>query len=193
MDYPTNAMNTRKTAAIAILVALAIGTNYAMMSFYNVKLMDIIVFLGGFCFGPLAGGLTAIISWGVYGTLNPIGFSLPVWLATMFSETIYGVAGGIVRRLLDKPEVSFKSDARGLCIFFGALGLLLTLSYDVVTNIVFGYVSNWNILFSIFTGFIPFGLTHELSNAFFFGVGCVPAISGLLRAMGGKTLDFSKK
>jgi uncharacterized membrane protein len=193
MDYPSSKMNARKIAAILVLVALATGTSYAMMPLYNIKLMDIIVFLGGFLFGPLAGGLIGILSWSVYGTLNPLGFSLPIWLATMFSESIYGVAGGAIGKLLTKPDVNLKSQARGLCVFFGALGLLLTLSYDVVTNIVFGYVNNWSIFFSVLTGFIPFGLAHELSNAFFFGVGCVPAISALLKTVGGKTLDVSEK
>jgi hypothetical protein len=193
MDYPSNQMNTRKTAAILVLVALATGTSYAMMPLYNIKLMDIIVFLGGFLFGPLAGGLIGILSWTVYGTLNPMGFSLPILFATMFSESIYGVAGGAIGKVLAKPDINLKSGARSLCFFFGALGLLLTLSYDVVTNIVFGYVNNWSILFSVLTGFIPFGLAHELSNAFFFGVGCVPAMGALLKAFGGKTLGVSEK
>ena len=91
--HPT-AMNSKRIAIIATLVSLAIATNYAMMPFYNIKLMDIIVFLGGFCFGPLAGALIGVTSWAVYGTLNPLGFSIPVLLATMFSIAV-GIGFGL--------------------------------------------------------------------------------------------------
>ena len=48
-------MNSHKIAVVAVLIALAIATNYAMISIYNVKLMDVIVFIGGFILGPLVG------------------------------------------------------------------------------------------------------------------------------------------
>jgi uncharacterized membrane protein len=70
-------MNTRKIAIIVILTALCISSNYALLPFFNVKFMDFIVLVGGFCFGPLAGGLIGVLSWGIYGTINPLGFSLP--------------------------------------------------------------------------------------------------------------------
>lgn len=189
-------MNTRKVATITMLVALAVGTNYAMIALPNIKLMDVVVFLGGFLFGPIVGALTGIISWAVYGVLNPIGFSLHIWLATMFSETIYGVAGGLVRKTFNKPLNSFKNQTPAqsltLCVFFGALGLLLTLMYDVATNIVFGYVNNLSILSTVIIGFVPFGFLHEFSNAYFFGVGCVPAIYALSVA-GGENLGVHEK
>ena len=43
-------MNSRKTAILAVLIAISVGTNYAMISLYNVKFMDFIVFVGGFVF-----------------------------------------------------------------------------------------------------------------------------------------------
>jgi hypothetical protein len=187
-------MNSKRLAIITILIALSIGTNYAMISFYNVKFMDLIVFVGGFCFGALAGSLIGIISWVVYGTLNPIGFSLPVWLATMLSEPIYGLAGALMRKRLSLSELSELKNERVVThVFFGTLGMFLTFAYDLVTNIVFGYVNNWNILFSIIFGFVPFGLVHMLSNACFFGIGGVPAINAVLNVIGGENSGFSEK
>ena len=55
-------MQTLKIAIIACLVALSIGTNYALAGVWNVKLMDFIVFVGGFCFGPVVGVLVGVIS-----------------------------------------------------------------------------------------------------------------------------------
>lgn len=187
-------MNSKKLAIIIVLTALSIGTNYVMISLYNVKLMDLIVFIGGFCFGPIVGALIGIISWAVYGTLNPLGFSLHIWLATMFSESIYGVAGAFMRKSLNRDGIN-EIINRGVntCVFFGVFGMFLTFVYDVITNIVFGYVNNWSILFAVIFGFVPFGLVHMVSNAFFFGLGCVPAIKAILNVVGGEKFGISKK
>jgi uncharacterized membrane protein len=170
-------MNPRKIAILALLVAVSVGTNYAMISFYNVKFMDFIVFIGGFCFGPAVGALTGMFSWVVYGTLNPAGFEIRIWLVTMFSEAIYGVIGGLMNRtLLRERGNALKERARRASVFFGLLGMLLTFGYDLITNAVSGYIWYESILVGILVGFVPFGLAHVLSNAVFFGVGCVPAI-----------------
>jgi len=187
-------MNSHKLAIITVLVAFSISTNYAMISLSNVKLMDLIVFIGGFCFGPLVGMSIGVISWAVYGTLNPLGFSLPIWLSTMFSEAIYGVAGAAIRKGINQEEFSeFGKERVNAGIFFGILGMLLTFAYDIITNIVFGYVSGWNILFALIVGLVPFGLVHMLSNALFFGIGCVPAIKAIFKVVGGEKSDILEK
>jgi LytS/YehU family sensor histidine kinase len=194
MDNPSNNVNSTKLAIIAILAALSIGTNYAMISLSNVKLMDFIVFIGGFCFGPFVGALIGVVSWIVYGSLNPLGFSLPIWFSTMFSEAIYGVAGALVKKSLNSERVrAFKYEQFGVGIYFGIVGTFLTLIYDLITNIVFGYVSGWNILFAIIVGFVPFGFVHMISNAFFFGLGCIPAINAISKLVGGENSGVSKK
>lgn len=180
-------MNPRKIATLALLIAVSVGTNYAMISFYNVKFMDFIVFIGGFCFGPVVGALTGIFSWIVYGTLNPAGFEIRIWLATMFSEAIYGVIGGLMNRtMLRDGSNALKERARTASIFFGLLGMLLTFGYDLITNAVSGYIWYESILIGILVGFVPFGLAHVLSNAVFFGMGCVPAIRIISNLTGGK-------
>ncbi len=181
-------MNSRKVAAIASLVALSVGTNYAMLSFSNVKLMDLIVFVAGFCFGPVAGALTGIFSWSVYGPLNPYGFSLPVWIATMFSESLYGVVGGLIRSKIGLEVFgSPKKYSVNVNIFFGALAVFVTLIYDIVTNAVFGILAYGNIVYAIVIGFVPFGMLHVLSNLVFFGFGCAPTIGAITKITGGES------
>ena len=183
-------MKPIKLATLTILVALSISTNYIMISLYNVKLMDLIVFVGGFCFGPAVGALTGVISWTVYGTLNPMGFSLPIWFATMFAESVYGIVGGLIGRALFSNDADeLRGKFRNACFFFGMLGMLLTFAYDIVTNVVFGYFSYSSILVGVITGFVPFGLIHVVSNAFFFGLGCVPAIRVISDMTGGNRRD----
>jgi uncharacterized membrane protein len=62
----------------------------------NVKFMDLIVFVSGVVFGPLMGASVGVLTWLVYGTLNPYGFSLPILLATCTGESIYGIIGGML-------------------------------------------------------------------------------------------------
>lgn len=179
-------MKPKQLAIIIILVALSISTNYAMISLYNVKFMDFIVFVGGFCFGPIAGALIGIFSWLIYGSLNPLGFSFPIWISTMFSEAIYGIGGALVRKSLKLSEPDELKNGVGLYIFFGVAGVFLTFIYDIITNIVFGWVAGWNPLFAVIVGFVPFGVVHVISNAFFFGVGCIPVISAIVKIVGGE-------
>jgi uncharacterized membrane protein len=187
-------MKSVKIATIIALAALSIGTNYAMISLYNIKLMDLIVFVSGFCFGPLVGVLTAVVSWATYGTFNPYGFSLPIWMSTMLMESVYGLAGSAVRRELSSNEWHEpEGDGIGGYFFFGMLGMLLTLVYDFVTNLVFGAVSGWSILFAVVVGFFPFGLLHMVSNAFFFGIACIPTVKAVIKITGGENSGNPKK
>lgn len=159
----------RRTALIASLAALCIGTNYAMLPLPNVKLMDAIVFTTGLFFGVVPGSAVAAIAWLVYGTLNPLGFSLPILLTVIVSETVYAGAGHLVRRTSARSDMSsFTSLERS--IIFGAVGLFTTLAYDLITNAVSGllaYNSVWLGLLTMNVP-IPLGIIHEASNFVFF-------------------------
>ncbi|MDH5375773.1 MAG: ECF transporter S component, partial [Candidatus Bathyarchaeota archaeon] len=110
-------MNTLKVSIVATLVALCVATNYALVGVFQVKAMDFIVFVGGFCFGPFAGAFIGILSWTVYGVINPYGFIPQVWLATMFSEAIYGLLGGLLGKNL--ALTNFNDERFKLSVFFG--------------------------------------------------------------------------
>jgi len=168
----TNALkisNTRRTALIATLAALCIGTNYAMLPLPNVNLMDAIVFTTSLFFGVIPGAAVATISWLVYGTLNPFGLSLPVLITVIISESIYVIAGRLVRKTSSRsPKSNFKGLERN--IIYGTAGLFATLAYDLITNAIVGlvvYKSVWIGLLTMNVP-IPLGIIHEASNFFFF-------------------------
>lgn len=187
-------MNTKKIALIATLAAISIGSNYAMISLHNIKLMDLVVFISGFCFGPIVGSLIGIVSWGVYGTINPFGFSFHVWAATIFSEPIYAIAGALARKSLRLDNLDdFKIRRISTSVYFATLGIFLTFVYDIITNIAFSSYYNWNIPLSIIIGFVPMGIIHVTSNALFFGIGCSPAITAILDVTGGDNIRTSEK
>lgn len=167
-------MESRQLTITIILTSLAVCTNYALVAIPNVKLMDLICFFGGFLLGSIAGASIGVLSWLIYGVLNPHGFVLQVWVATMFSEAIYGVAGGLLR----KANINFDNKSLGYSIFLGNLGFFLTLVYDVITNIVYAHVFGQNILVAMAIG-APYTLLHEISNALLFSLCFMPLISTL--------------
>lgn len=167
-------MNSKTLTIIIVLTALAVSTNYALVSVPNVKIMDLICFVGGFMLGPFAGASIGVLSWLIYGILNPHGFALQVWVATMFSEAIYGVAGGLLRR----ANMNLNNKSLRHSIFLGNLGFFLTLIYDVITNIAYAHVFGQNILVAMAIG-APYTLLHEISNALLFSLCFMPLISSL--------------
>ncbi len=170
---------------IASLVALSLATNYVLIWLPNVKIMDLIVFSSGFCFGSFVGVCTGALIWAVYGSLNPYGFDFLIWIAAMICESIYGIVGGTLRRL--NPSIFEKSSRKRPLLInyeFALAGLLATSAYDLLTNLVsgisfswlyFGSV-NWPIVAGIMVSGVPFALIHEFSNAVLFFFGAVPLL-----------------
>ena len=160
---------TRRTAIIASFTALCIGTNYIMLPFPNVKVMDAIIFTTGLFFGRASGIFVAIMSWLVYGVLNPLGFTMPTLLTVILCETIYALSGNLLRRTSSgNPKNSINSLERS--IIFGVVGLFSTLSYDIITNAVYGLLFYDSVWLGLLTMNVPFplGIIHEASNFFLF-------------------------
>lgn len=177
LDYPSNSglvqskITPRKISLIAILTATAIATNYMLIGVVNIKFMDLIVFTSGYLMGPSLGAFTGVLVWLIYGIINPYGFSLPVFMSTVTGEAIFGIAGGFFSEI--NP-----SDGAGFDPWLAVTGFLLTLIYDLFTNIVSGLTVGIPIALALVTG-IPFALTHMLSNAIFFGFGFRPLVNSI--------------
>jgi len=189
MVYPTilnDALNeklqisSQRAGVVAVLTAVCVSTNYLLIGVTNVKLMDLIVFTSGFIFGTYVGASVGLLTWLVYGTLNPYGFSLPILAATCAGESLYGVAGGLLGNKI--VQGSYGKDISSILFInarFAIIGFLLTFIYDLFTNIVSGVVAGIPITVALISG-IPFAIAHEFSNTAFFFMGASP----LIRAMG---------
>lgn len=168
---PDLSLSTRELSFIAVMTALSVSSNYAMIGFTNIKFMDLFVFVSGYCFGSLPGILVGVFTWCVYGTLNPYGFSLPILIATALGEGLYGFVGGLSKELgLKVPGLSkIGRKEHWICnVKIAMLGFLLTFLYDLFTNIVSGLTVGLPIFVALING-IPFAVLHEGSNlAFFF-------------------------
>ncbi len=180
-------VSSKNLSFVAIMTALCVGSNYALIGVPNVKFMDLFVFVSGYLAGSLSGVAVGFLTWLVYGTLNPYGFDLPTFLTTSIGETIYGVAGGLMAR--SGLGLSSSSSATlmgrsywGTSLKLGMLGFLLTFVYDLFTNVVTGIVFGIPLILWIIQG-VPYTVAHEVSNFFFFLAGGNVLINAIRRIM----------
>ena len=179
-----------KLSMLIIFTALCLASNYALIGLPQVKIMDFLVFTGGFLLGPAYGAAIGILSWLIYGTINPYGFVPQIWLATMFSESIYGFTGGIISRKLFKNGFNYPYGS--LSIFLGVLGFISTFIYDLITNVVYALSFDVPVIIAIFTG-APYTILHQVCNAAIFGVGFIPTVRALEKLTGGAWFGVLKK
>ena len=181
-------IKVQRVATASILIALCIATNYALLYVPNVKLMDMLVFVSGFVFGVWTGVAVGAFSWLVYGTINPLGFSLPTLISTMIGETIYGVTGALLGYTWLRTESSeWKASLSIKNLGFGLVGLVTTLLYDLFTNAVTGIIFYNSVWLGLLTmNFpLPLGIIHEASNFLLFASICPLIIISIKRTLNG--------
>jgi len=195
---------------VAVFTALSLATNYALIGFQNVKLMDTLVFIVAFLFGVRLGIGVAVSTWLVYGLVNPNGVDGPIILSFLIlGECFYALSGAILSRTSVGQELSlvkpldgslatektsvFRKLARRIrnlnptrSLVFALVGLQATFGYDLLTNF-----ASWLFLTtSLYQAFIvgnvigaPFSVAHEGSNTIFFAT-VAPAVIVAARRMG---------
>lgn len=179
--------STRILCLIIMLTSINLASNYAMIGIPNVKFMDLVVFLSGYLMGLAPGVLVGILTWLVYGTLNPLGFNFVILIATCLSETIYAIFGWLSERLnLDSDDILEIKISGGNFwlknLKFGIIGFLATFIYDLITNVASVVIVGLPPIMAIISG-AWFALMHETSNFIFFFFGCIPLITVLKKVM----------
>jgi len=192
-----------KAMIVAVFTALSLATNYALIGFQNVKLMDTLVFIVAFLFGVRLGIGVAVSTWLVYGLVNPNGVDGPIILSFLIlGECFYALSGAILSRTSVGQELSrmkstddssritgrtsvFRKLGRRIrklnptrSLVFALVGLQATFGYDLLTNF-----ASWLFLTtSLYQAFIignlvgaPFSIAHEGSNVIFFAT-VAPAV-----------------
>jgi len=153
-----------KIAKMGILIALAIGLNLVLFEIPNVELISFVVFSSGYLLGITEGGIVGLLAMFIYSVFNPMGMpTLPVLVTQVISMTLIGISGGLVGKI--------KWFAQGKIVNFliiGAIGFFLTLIYDFLTNLVWGYTSGQ--ILPVLIGGTLLSLVHTISNAVIFTV-----------------------
>lgn len=171
-SLPKISIYTRKTSFIGVMTALCISSNYLMIGLTNIKFMDLFVFISGYIMGSFPGASVGILTWLIYGTFNPYGFSLPILVATCIGESVYGVVGGFSAKFgLNIPPATSNTGTKKAFwasnLKIGILGFILTFIYDLFTNIISGMTVGIPPVVAIIMG-VPFAINHEVSNFLFF-------------------------
>jgi hypothetical protein len=153
-------LSARKLAWSGVLIALAIVLKLPILSVPNVEFLTFVIFSSGYLLGMIEGMIVGIISMSIYTSIiTPYGLPpLPIAFAQILSIVLIGFAGGLIYRLniLDLLE-SFLP-----YLIMGLLGLILTLIYDLLTNLAVAYVMGQFI--PVMIAAIPFVAIHLLSN-----------------------------
>jgi len=180
-------LTVRDISVICILTALCIASNYALIGLPNVNIMDITVFASGYVFGSLVGTIVGALSWVIYGFINPFGFNLPIWLATILGESLFGLVGGLVRTIRKNNP---GNDVLKFNCEMALWGFTLTIAYDLFTNIVFAFSFGASLTYAFVSGWILppwFGIVHEASNTVLFFLAFYPLLKAIERVKGGGT------
>jgi uncharacterized membrane protein len=162
---------TFRVVLISIFSALAIVLGYALIFIPNIELITLMIFLGGFILGKRDGTIIGFISSFIFVFFNLWGTSqLPLFTYQITHYCLTGCLGGVMQKYLKKDD-SFKPKedlyTLRLMIFFGFIGLLITLMFDVISTligslIIYGFKVEFIIL-SYISG-IPFILAHLIGN-----------------------------
>jgi hypothetical protein len=170
---PLHLAGTQKLAIVSLFTALAITTDYAMLPFANIKLMDTIVFASGLVFGLGVGVSVGALTWLVYGSVNPLGPDGGLFLVILIaSETVYAFLGYLARKVFGFEEAGIPVRS----LLWGSLGLLGAFVYDLSTIITPTMLTGTSLALALksLPLAIPFMLAHEVSDfAFFATVGPV--------------------
>ncbi|MFQ5512423.1 MAG: ECF transporter S component [Candidatus Krumholzibacteriia bacterium] len=175
---------TRKALLASLMVALTVSLGYALAGIPNVELMTLSVFTAGYLLGAGYGAVVGVTSITLHSVFNPLGTALPPLLAAQIAGfALIGVAGawpGRVIARMDKRWPAF--------VLSGAVGLVLTLTYDVLTNVgafytVTGEYAPSN-LFAFVGAGVAFTVMHLVWNTGLFFAALKPALNVFSRFRG---------
>ena len=171
---------TRRTLLASLLIAVVVSLGYALAGVPNIELMSVTVFVSGFLLGPSMGAVVGGGSAGLFSLFNPLGAALPPLLAAqILGFSVIGASGGLVGPVVLQVQ-------RPLSVAFsGMLGFLLTLFYDLVTNVGAFFVMTGTREISGIVKFVSAGVMfmgmHLLWNTVVFAVALMPILHVLNR------------
>lgn len=137
----------------------------------NLELVTLVAFASGVLLGVRDGAGVAAITMLMYSLLNPYGAAHPlVTSAQVIGEALVGATGGATGGFAGVPAA-----LRSLLL--GLTGALLTIVYDLITNVATGII--FGQMRVTLLGGIPFALWHIATNtALFASLG--PALVAVL-------------
>jgi hypothetical protein len=154
---------SRWVSMTAIMTALALVGNYALVAIPNLELGSSVLFLTAYIFGAHMAIWSTLIMSLLFGIINPWGAFIPqIWISQVIGWFYIASIGSIMGRLGPNGE---RPKPRKWEL--GITGAFITFIFEQVTNI--GYSVTFGVPFYLaVTAAIPFTLLHIISNAIIF-------------------------
>jgi len=152
--------HTLKISVTAILIVIALVTNYSLIWLPQVKLMDSIMFLIAYYFGWRYGTIAVLVTRFIYGIINPYGFEIFSLFMVISGELAFVALAQIFRKIIPPNRLLYEKASITLLAFFVVLA---TFIFDIYTNAMVGALWYRSIMLGIVVG-IPFALMHEIAN-----------------------------
>lgn len=173
-------MDTKQIALLSVLVALSIGIQLLPRPPWNIEFTSILTFVTGMVFGAAFGALLGTSVMFVNGFLSSYGFAgvaLPFQIAGMM---LIGAVGGFYAK-----TIKGKRSTGALIMEAAIMGALLTLIYDVVTNVSTALLMTSSQLplpqaltVALISGSV-FSVIHIGWNSFLFGTLTTPLVDAI--------------
>lgn len=162
---------------MGICIALSVAAGYALSHVPNFELITSITFLSGLLLGKIRGVVIGTISMFLFSLFNPLGVPLfPVFIAQIFFMGLSGFAGGMWMTWI-RTHPFHSLYIAGLA----ATGLILTLLYDVGTNVGFALSAGlMSQLFKIIAAGLVFSFIHLVTNTILFAT-LVPTAAKVMK------------
>ncbi len=165
-----------KAAITSSLIIFGAISRVLMAGLPNIEPVMLVTLASGVKYGWKYGLFTGLLTMAlsdliIYGTIPYFALGLPlgfIALTSLMTNTVYGLVGllsGFFKKHTKRIELA------------GA-ALVLTLIYDLITNVGTAFIANITIVQALLQG-IPFMLLHVLGNVLIVGI-CAPY---LLKAM----------
>lgn len=163
-DKPVRAYRDSRWISItAIMTALALVGNYALVAVPNLELGSTVLFVTAYIFGAQMAIWSTLIMSLLFGIINPWGGFIPlIWLSQVIGW-FYIVAIGSIMGRRGTTGKRLKPRKWELAI----IGAFVTFIFEQVTNL--GYSATFPVpfIFAV-TAAIPFTVIHVVSNAVIF-------------------------
>ncbi|MHA1229174.1 MAG: ECF transporter S component [Candidatus Helarchaeota archaeon] len=189
---------------IACLAALSIAISYILAFIPNIELMSFILFISGLIYGYYVGLGVGLISSLIFYGWNPWGVSDPItYITCVLCMSFIGFIGGFFKpkqriksnnnrnkingnhrnNHINNKNQKKKLDYSAWNIYrFGFAGLLLTLFFDITTNVVMGIVFYFGRIdiALLNPGSLLFMIIHTVSNTIIFSILTIPVYNSII-------------
>ena len=159
----TKMRNSRWVSITAIMTAIALVGNYALVAVPNLELGSTVLFVTAYIFGAQMAVWSTLIMSLLFGIINPWGAFIPqIWISQVVGWFYIVTIGSIMGRRGTNGK-RFEPKKWELAI----TGAIVTFIFEQVTNL--GYSATFGVPFFLaVTAAIPFTLIHIISNAVIF-------------------------